>query len=927
MSQGPACTVCGWELRDSDVHCCLCGTSQREVAAAPPALVLAPVDGEGRAPGAEVVSPGLVELKNVGSHSLQVLSIEPPEGVEVSTEPPLGGSNGAGFLLRLGGVLRLAGSRSGDVAVEASTVAIHTSIGALRLPVHARPLPKLDPGPLKFLLARDHPARLVLALSLAEGVEQVRIEVKGPGLELLEPTAPVRLEADSPLQIVFQADPAGCLGGTGTSQLLVHLADQVRLAWGLSFLEALPGRLLAMDGANHRDFRVFPQEVEPVEPWRRESLRYDLELKNLGMLAYHLERIELLSHPQHPIIDEICHTPLDPQRLTVELPYVIAPRSSVLVRIECSFFRAPGSVQDGTLVLSGAEGVEPFRFAIRLDSRQPPEYALPVGLDFGTSASAVATRRAERGAPAGRVLSVPFRPRFDEQHPSPFLPSDVQIIRDPESDEPIFEIDWGDFRGLRHLTFARNLKRRLGLAVEDPEGVEPIFFEGVRTDLPVEDLAAFVVYEMKRQVERHLGARLTHGIATVPTRFSLRRIQAIREVYRRAGFQNVTLIDESVAAGILGMYNQFRELERYTLLVYDMGGGTTDVTLFEVENRRVAGVLEIRPKILGVTGSARLGGRDVTDRMVQRAIGRFSADERQRIPWPDQLLETPELQAIGKSNLNNLFLRAEEIKLRLFDKDEAPPELPLTPILHDIRNQAVQCTETIFTRADVEGALLPQLESLWREVRDLLDVSGVKDLDILYLVGRSAQLPILRDGKDGLLGKLTADGRSPRLELYFPKDRAGNTVLKEAVSLGACLAQDLLYGVDERLVTEDLEERSASRFGIRNQRGEFLEILPPGSGLGKPSEKRVSLPLVASYGSGRYQLRLEVWENPTQSNRIDDNPDAELLSVVNLDFTAAEIGPPTNARAEVGLVLREDRTLVLLAGINGQIRREVAVSR
>ncbi|HEX3554597.1 MAG TPA: hypothetical protein VIA62_15350, partial [Thermoanaerobaculia bacterium] len=100
-----------------------------------------------------------------------------------------------------------------------------------------------------------------------------------------------------------------------------------------------------------------------------------------------------------------------------------------------------------------------------------------------------------------------------------------------------------------------------------------------------------------------------------------------------------------------------------------------------------------------------------------------------------------------------------------------------------------------------------------------------------------------------------------------------------------------------------------------------------GSELGKPSETRLVVPLVPSFRSGRHQLRLEIWENPTRSNHIDGNPDAELVGVVNLDFPSSEVGPSQRTLVEIGLVLQEDRTLKLLVWLNGSLKKEEQVAR
>jgi len=744
-------------------------------------------------------------------------------------------------------------------------------------------------------------------LSLSWGAEWVTLALRGDGLELTQPLRRVRVEAGVPLKVRLRADAAQCVHPEAPCQLLVRLDDGAQFVFPLAFEEAIPGRLAWLSAGSYLAIRVFPGE----------SRRTVVPLRNDGLLDYRIAKVSVTNQDDDQELAGVTWQLLDARERALTPPCDVLPGEVVHVRLDCQ--GSPPGKRRGLLRIGGADS-RPFQLNLDLDATEPPLHPFPVALDFGTTASAVATQPAPQRQ--GRVASIAFR-SADENRGSSFLPSDVEIVRHPERSGVHFEIDWGEPSEDRHLGYARNLKRRIGLVEGHRDSSELVVIDGRLEEISVQELAEFVIKEMKRQTEHRLERRLDRVIATFPTRFSLRRINALREMYIKAGLSKVVLLDEAMAAGILGMYNEFIDQPEYNMLVYDMGGGTTDVTLFHVVNRRRGKFVTIEPTVLGVAGDPQLGGRDVTELMMRQLLESLAADERQAIPWPGEQLDYPELKRLARRNQNNLFLQMEEVKVRLFPIDPQAVEESIIVHANLYGRDGVPhpVTGISYTPQGVQDAFRPRLERLWREVLDMVRSSGAPSLDFLYLAGRGSLLPAVRHG---LTTWLAAEGGFPKLQTILAQNQQGDTVLKEAVSLGAALAFDLIEGRDESVRLVPPRALSASRYGFRFRQG-FREVLPVNSPVGVPSEIRVRIPLANPFHPDRYEARLEVWESPTRTTLVEDDPEAELVGFGHLTYPAEEIGP-SDPEAEVGLKLHEDRTLKLLAWRDGEVK-EVPVAR
>lgn len=900
--RSPGCETCHWEVRDSDLYCSFCGELQRRLELEPSSLTL----GEGALGGqAKTVSAGEVTLTNVGPMPVYLLGFTAPDGITLSSEPPLGAGNS--LPLPFNDQLTLRGNRSGPVGDDLPPAMVLTSIGLLEVPIELQPAPEIRVSEQRFKIPHGRPREIEVRLTLETGHHAVELKAVGPGLRLLEPFT-AQMIAARMLMVTLEVDASSWQEAEQQGSLFVDFGWTEQLV-GLSFERVEPARLIVGGGIQHLNLRVFPGDEEQQR----------LELKNPGTLPYLIERLTLTDYDGNTIpnvevqlLDEV-ENPVD----LAKGPLAIPPAGSRVLQVTARAPAAGGAKYDGTLTIVEAEGEE-LPLAATFDSTEPPDYERTVGFDFGTSASCVATRK-DRDQQAGYVESVPFVAPKIELSGSPFLPSDIEVSRDPRTERPTFRLDWKQFSQTYHLAYARNLKRRIGLRQDFEDRHETVFVRGRRFNIPAEELATFVVREMKRQAERHVGRRIRSATATMPSRFSLRRSQAIQQIYLAAGFDEVVLVDEAIAAGVLGMYNQFQDRPEYTMLVYDMGAGTTDVTLCRVTNRRDEnGVLEIVPEILGSTGDPSLGGRDVTDIMVEQYRRELPPAVAASLLWPGPSVELPEHQLLAKRNRNDLFLHLEEAKLRLFEgQGQETASLPLLN-LWPVGGKSQQLfPEGVAAAAAVQEALRPRLERLWRQIEDLVRAAQVESLDILFLAGRSSQLPIVRRG---LWEWLTRDGRHPKLEPpIFPVDREGRVALKQAVSLGASLIGDLLHGVTERLLLPQREAHTNGRLGLRNPNGSFTELLPAGYELNKEPPKWLTVPLVNAVRKDSFDLRLELWETFSRTGQIDGEPDAEFLGVVRQRFAAEEVNTQ-NPRARVGIKIASDRSLRLLIDLDGDIR-------
>ncbi|QIL82871.1 molecular chaperone HscC [Diaphorobacter sp. HDW4A] len=241
-----------------------------------------------------------------------------------------------------------------------------------------------------------------------------------------------------------------------------------------------------------------------------------------------------------------------------------------------------------------------------------------------------------------------------------------------------------------------------------------------------EELSALVLRSLKADAEADLGQPVTEVVITVPAYFSDAQRQATRAAGTLAGFTGVTLLNEPTAAALA--YGLHQEEGRF--LVFDLGGGTFDVSVLEL----FEGVMEVR----ATAGDNRLGGEDVDELMVRRFV--------QDTQMPDELAHQPLVQA-------RLMRTVEIAKCALSTQEEAEMRLDMSD------GSYAKC----WTAHDLDQVLEPLLERMRQPVERALGDSRIRpqELDTVVLAGGSTRLVAVRQLVTRMFGRFPQVGLDP----------------------------------------------------------------------------------------------------------------------------------------------------------------------
>lgn len=243
------------------------------------------------------------------------------------------------------------------------------------------------------------------------------------------------------------------------------------------------------------------------------------------------------------------------------------------------------------------------------------------------------------------------------------------------------------------------------------------------------DLSAIILKELKHFV--YNKEKLRSAVITIPAAFDTVQSNATKEAGLQAGFEEVILLQEPIAASLAYANKAKLELEDNKWIVYDLGGGTFDVALITLEDDEM--------KVLDHEGDNFLGGTDIDALILDKLIlpkieaaGQF-AD-----------LKTEIKRTSGKyARLYNLLLyRAEEAKIMLSNVEEAEFEFEL----EDDTGEEIEIYFTI-SRQELEALVIPLIEGTVKMIESVIERSEVdkSEIDFILMVGGSTYIPIVRE--------------------------------------------------------------------------------------------------------------------------------------------------------------------------------------
>ncbi len=486
---------------------------------------------------------------------------------------------------------------------------------------------------------------------------------------------------------------------------------------------------------------------------------------------------------------------------------------------------APGAITPPL----GTPAVEPPAAAAAAAAAAPalPRSTRVVGIDLGTTNSCVAVARNGRAqvlASRHGHRTIPSVVAFDAQ--GRLLVGHAakgQMVVNPR--HTVYGSKRLVGRPFRSPTVQACRDRFHYEIVEGAGGAAAVRFAG--REFSLQQVAALILAELRDTASQALGEPVDRAVVTVPAYYNDHQRHAVREAGRLAGLTVERIVNEPTAAALAFGYGKGLD-ER--VLVYDLGGGTFDASVLEIQGD----VYEV----VSTGGDTFLGGVDFDAQLVDHLAYAFM--ERHGVPLPDDRVVWQRLRDA-----------AEELKVALSQRDRAVARVPFLCRTAGGRDLSL---EVEVTRAELEELTARLVERSLEVCREVLAARGLSPGDVqeVLLVGGQSRMPLVWERVRALFGREPSRGVHP----------------DEAVAIGAALLADSAGRVDSVVLLDAL----AMGIGVGLPGGRMVPVLPRNTRL--PARKSYQL---TTTHDGQAELELQVFQG--DSPRVAD---CEFLGTVRV---------------------------------------------